>query len=206
MFLLPLYPEVIRCKMYKTLIEKINTVDHFSQQEIDFFTGLLTTQLVVRGEHFLKEGQICRYLGYVQSGLLMYYRVHNGTEIPTDFAIEGEWASYLDSFTNRTDSDLGIRALEDTIVTMLSASDFEKICRLHPKFIKLKDYYTQLSFVSSSRHAADLAMLDARERYHKFVSEKPELTRRIPQYYIAAYLGIKPQSLSRLRKSVTFRS
>lgn len=161
--------------MYKTLIEKINTIDHFPEQEIDFFTALLTTQLIVKGDHFLKEGQICRYLGYVQSGLLMYYRLHNGTEIPTDFAIEGEWASYLDSFTNRTESDLGIMALENTMVTMLSASDFEQICSVHPKFIKLKDYYTQLSFVSSSRHAADLAMLDARERYDKFVPGIPYL-------------------------------
>ncbi len=192
--------------MYEILIEKMKAVDNFTEEEIEFFTSLLVPQFLPRGDHFLREGQICRYLGYVESGLLMYYRLHNGIEIPTDFANEGEWASYLDSFTNRTVSDLGIKTLEDTEVLKLSASDFDKICKLYPRFIKLKDYYTEISFLSAARHAADFAMLDAKERYHKFVFEKPELNQRIPQYYIAAYLGMKPQSLSRLRKSEHLRS
>jgi len=54
--------------------------------------------------------------------------------------------------------------------------------------------------MSYARHGADLAMLSGKQRYYKFMQEKPHLINRIPQYYIAAYLGIKPQSLSRIRK------
>ncbi|RYU91899.1 Crp/Fnr family transcriptional regulator [Mucilaginibacter terrigena] len=186
--------------MLDTLIKKIRSLDNFSQNEIDFFVGSLEPFQIAKGEHFLKEGQVCRHLGFIESGLVMYYRVYDGVEIPTDFALEGEWMGYLNSFTNKTSADLSIKALEDTNLLRLSASNFEKIYQLQPRFIKLKDHYTEMSFVSHTRHTADLAMLNAKQRYEKFMKEKKELVNRVPQYYIAAYLGIKPQSLSRLRK------
>lgn len=186
--------------MLDTLIKKIKSIDSFSESEIDFFVGSLEPYNVAKGEHFLEEGQVCRYLGYIESGLVMYYRVYDGVEIPTDFAIEDEWMGYLNSFSNKTPSDLSIKALEDTRVMRLSAGNFEKVYQLQPKFIKLKDHYTELSFISHTRHTADLAMLNAKQRYYKFIQERKDLANRVPQYYIAAYLGIKPQSLSRLRK------
>lgn len=186
--------------MLGTLIKKIKSIDHFSESEIDFFVACLEPFSINKGEHLLQEGQVCRHLGYIESGLVMYYRVYDGVEIPTDFAAENEWMGYLNSFSNKTPADLNIKALEDTRMIRLSAGNFEKVYQLQPRFIKLKDYYTELSFISHTRHTADLAMLDAKQRYHKFVKERPDLVNRVPQYYIAAYLGIKPQSLSRLRK------
>jgi hypothetical protein len=66
--------------------------------------------------------------------------------------------------------------------------------------LALKTYYVEQSLMDKAQHSANLATLDARDRYYKFMREKPHLINRIPQYYIAAYLGIKPQSLSRIRK------
>jgi CRP/FNR family transcriptional regulator, anaerobic regulatory protein len=186
--------------MLDTLIKKIKSITNFSEEDIDFFVSKLDEIHLQKGEHFLKEGQVCRHLGYIISGLAMYYRMHEGIEIPTDFAMEQEWMGYLNSFTNKTPSDINIKVLEDIRLLSLSAENFESIYQFQPKFIFIKDYYTQLSFISHTRHTADLAMLNAKQRYYKFMEEKPGLANRVPQYYIAAYLGIKPQSLSRLRK------
>jgi CRP-like cAMP-binding protein len=106
----------------------------------------------------------------------------------------------LSSFTNKTPADINIKALEDTRLLRLSAENFEKVYQFQPKFLLLKNYYTESSFRNHTKHTADLAMLNAKQRYYKFMQEKPELINRVPQYYIAAYLGIKPQSLSRIRK------
>jgi CRP-like cAMP-binding protein len=186
--------------MLDTLIKKIRLIDTFSESEINFFAGSLEQFSIAKGEHILEVGQVCRHLGFIESGLVMYYRVYDGVEIPTDFAIEGEWMGSLNSFSNKTPADLNIKALEDTRMLRLSAGNFEKVYQLQPKFIKLKDHYTELSFMSHTRHTADLAMLNAKQRYYKFVQERKDLVNRVPQYYVAAYLGIKPQSLSRLRK------
>lgn len=186
--------------MLDTLIKKIKSINNFSDNEIDFFVSNLEELVIAKGDHFLQEGQICRHLGYIESGLVMYYRLYDGVEIPTDFGCENEWVSHLNSFTNKTASDINIKALEETRLLRLSAENFAKVYQFQPRFMLLKDHYTEISFISHTRHTADLAMLDAKQRYYKFMQERTDLVNRIPQYYIAAYLGIKPQSLSRLRK------
>jgi CRP/FNR family transcriptional regulator, anaerobic regulatory protein len=186
--------------MLDVLIGKIKSLADFSGDEIDFFVSKLEEYFIPKGEHFLKEGQISRHLGYIVSGLGMHYKIYEGLEIPCDFTTEHEWLGYLNSFTGKIPSDMNIKVLEDTRMLRLSVEDFESIYHFQPKFILLKDYYTEQSFISNTRHTADLAMLSAKQRYYKFVEEKPDLVSRVPQYYIAAYLGIKPQSLSRIRK------
>jgi CRP-like cAMP-binding protein len=186
--------------MVELLIRKIRSIANFSDAEIDFFISKLDEFFIAKGENFLVEGQVSRHLGYILSGLAMHYKIHEGVEIPCDFTAEQEWLGYLKSFTNRTPSDMNIKVLEDTHLLRLSSDNFEKIYQFQPKFMVLKDYYTELSFISNTRHMADLAMLTAKQRYYKFMQERPDLVNRVPQYYIAAYLGIKPQSLSRIRK------
>jgi len=186
--------------MVDTLIKNIRSISNFSADDIDFFISKLESFFIAKGQHFLMEGQICRHLAYVESGLAMYYRLYDGAEIPSDFAAENDWIGSLNSFANHTASDINIKVLEDTNLLRLSAENFEKVYEYQPKFLLLKNYYTELAFISHTRHTADLAMLNAKQRYYKFMQENPDLINRVPQYHIAAYLAIKPQSLSRIRK------
>ncbi|GAA4335388.1 Crp/Fnr family transcriptional regulator [Mucilaginibacter gynuensis] len=186
--------------MPEELIKKIRSIGNFSDADIAFFIDKLDETVIAKGEHFLSEGQVSRHLGYVVSGLAMHYKVYDGVEIPCDFTSENGWLGYLNSFTNKTPSDMNIKALEETRLLLLSADNLEKVYQVQPRFMLLKDHYTELSFISNTRHTADLTMLTAKQRYYKFMQENPGLINRVPQYYIAAYLGIKPQSLSRIRK------
>jgi CRP-like cAMP-binding protein len=186
--------------MLDTLIRQVRSVGSFTDEDIDFFISNLEEFHLAKGDHFLKEGQVSHYLGYIVSGLGMHYNVYDGVEVPCDFTAEGEWLGYLKSFTNKIPADMNIKALEDIHMLRLSAKNLQKVYEFQPKFMLLKDHYTEQSFIKNTRHTADLAMLNARQRYYKFVDQNPGLANRIPQYYIAAYLGIKPQSLSRLRK------
>lgn len=169
---------------------------------VDF--ELLLTKLkprtVKKGEHFLEAGTVNKVLGYIESGMAMYYRVIEGNEIPVDFGIENDWLAHLQSFNDQSFSDLNIRMLEDTRLHCISFSDFQHLSLLQPGFLLLKNYYVERSFMDIAQHSANLAMLDAKQRYYRLMKEKPHLLERVPQYYIAAYLGIKPQSLSRIRK------
>jgi CRP/FNR family transcriptional regulator, anaerobic regulatory protein len=186
--------------MLDLLISKIQLVDKFSDEDIDLIAGYLTEDTISKNDHFLNFGEVSRHVAFIGSGLAMHYRLHDGMEIPIDFTPEGEWLAYLTSFSQGTASDMGIKALEDMRILRLSATNMQLLFQAQPKFIALKSFYTEVSFMSNARHSADLAMLNGKQRYYKFVKEKPELINRIPQYYIAAYLGIKPQSLSRIRK------
>jgi CRP/FNR family transcriptional regulator, anaerobic regulatory protein len=186
--------------MTEKLIAEMKSIADFSSTDIELFINSFEASFIPKGEYFLKEGQISRHLGYITSGLTMHYKLNDGIEIPADFTIENEWVAYLKSFTTGTASDMYIKALEDTHLLVLSNTALNALFSVQPKFMALKNYYTEISFIRNTEHAASLAALNAKQRYYKFMKAHPALIQRVPQYYIAAYLGIKPQSLSRLRK------
>ena len=187
-------------KMNDILVNEIKSIGNFSGEDIELFFSFLEESFIAKGDHFLTEGQVSHHVAYITSGLTMHYEVHDGVEIPRAFRIENQWIGALKNFGNREPADSAIKALEDTLLLGISAVNLQKAFQIQPKLIALKDHYTELSFIKNMQHGSDLAMLNAKQRYYKFMRESPDLINRVPQYYIAAYLGIKPQSLSRLRK------
>jgi len=182
------------------MLDQIKLAGKLSDSEFSLLTSRMVSRTFNKGEHFLEIGKVNTSLGFIEKGLAMYYRIINDEEVPVDFAIEGNWASYLKSFNDQSPADLGIRMLEDSVLQCITFSSLQQLFIDHPKFLALKTYYVEQSMMDMAQHSADLATLDARERYYKFMREKPQLINRVPQYYVAAYLGIKPQSLSRIRK------
>jgi CRP/FNR family transcriptional regulator, anaerobic regulatory protein len=186
--------------MIEKLITEIKQIADFNEDDIAFFLQTMEETFVPKGEHFLVEGQISKHIGYIKSGLMMHYKIVEGDEIPADFTVEHQWIAYMKSFGFGTVSDMYIKALEDTHLLQLSNIRMGELFAVQPKFMALRSYYTELSFIRNNEHAANLATLNAKQRYYKLMEERPDLINRVPQYYIASYLGIKPQSLSRLRK------
>jgi CRP/FNR family transcriptional regulator, anaerobic regulatory protein len=186
--------------MYKNLILNISNFDRYTESELDMFTSIARLKKLSKGDHFLKEGQISNEIAYIDQGMLMHYTLHDGEIIPADFAVEHEWTAYLKSFSSREPSDMNIMALEESVLFTFSAQDLKVIFEKYPKFLALKNHQIEKSFFKVTQHAADLAKLSTKQRYYKLMQEKPYLINRVPQYYIASYLGMKPQSLSRIRK------
>jgi CRP-like cAMP-binding protein len=185
--------------MMQRLIDEIRSIADVSDTEVAAFIESMEAVTVPKGDYFLKEGQVSRRMGYIERGLMMHYQIHDGNECPTGFTKEHEWVAYLKSFTTGSPSDTSIRALEDTELLVLTGESMAKVFELQPKFMAVRSFYTDQFLVRTVEYLSDLANMKARDRYHKFVEQNPDLQNRIPQYLIAAYLGMKPQSLSRLR-------
>lgn len=182
------------------MLDILKKAGNLSDGEFDLLISKMEIIVFRKNQHFLEIGKVNTRMGFIEKGLAMYYRMSEGEEVPVDFGVEGNWVSYLKSFNDQVPADLGIRMLEDSRLHCLTHANFEQLFRTNPKFLALKNYYVERSMMDLAQHGADLATLDAKERYYKFMREKPDLINRVPQYYIAAYLGIKPQSLSRIRK------
>ena len=186
--------------MNERLIQQLQKIDTFSDEEIGMLQSSLVEKFIRKGDHFLHLGQVSRHVAFIDTGLMMHYSLHDGVEIPCNFSLEGDWMGSLKSFTAGSPTDIAIKALEDTWIREISGDHLQQLFLSSPRWLLFKNHLVQLVFFTITKHNADLAMLDAKERYYKFMQEKPELINRVPQYYIAAYLGIKPQSLSRIRK------
>ena len=186
--------------MTDRLIDEIQKIDHFSDEEVETLLGFLVKKFVPKGDHFLNPGQVSRHIAFIDSGLMMHYGLHDGVEIPCNFSLEGDWMGSLKSFTTGSPTEVAIKALEDAWIREMTAGQTEQLFLSSPRWLLFKNHLVQQVFFNITQHNADFAMLDAKARYYKFMQEKPDLINRVPQYYIAAYLGIKPQSLSRIRK------
>jgi len=186
--------------MNQPLIQQLQKIDNFSDEEIDMLQGYLVDKFIRKGDHFLHLGQVSRHIAFIDSGLMMHYSLHDGVEIPCNFSLEGDWMGSLKSLTSGSPTEVAIKALEDSCIREISAEHLQHLFHLSPRWLQFKNHLVQLVFFNITQHNADLAMLDAKARYYKFMRENPDLINRIPQYYIAAYLGITPQSLSRIRK------
>lgn len=116
--------------MTDNLISEIKSIGNFSSEDIALFSNSFKETFISKGEHFLLEGEISKYLGYIKSGLVMHYKIINGIEIPADFTKEKEWVAYLKSFTNGSVSDMSIKALEDTHLLVLSSTAWRELLRI----------------------------------------------------------------------------
>ena len=148
----------------------------------------------------MSAGEICRYIIFIESGLVRYYTNNDGTEQTHYFNKEGDFVCDYMSFLPRSPSNVNIQALEDTVVYRISADGIQQFYREVANGEKFGRISIEHVFVNVISQVVSLYTDSPDKRYLKFLSEYPELVQRIPQYYIAAYVGVKAPSLSRIRK------
>lgn len=170
--------------------------------ELDAIVKYFSPKKLEKGEYFIKTGQVCRHVAFIEKGIVLYYKIDDkGQEIICDFAKENNWVTQYESFINQHITPISIKAIEPTQLQIIS---FEKLQQLYlevPAFELYTQKVIEKMFISSLSRSNELQVLRAEERYAKFAKEHPEIIQRVPQYLIAGYLGIAPQSLSRIRKN-----
>ena len=182
------------------LIQTIKDQITITEQDMLIIKKLFHKKLFKKGEHLLSAGEICRYIIFIESGLVRYYINNDGTEQTHYFNKEGDFVCDYMSFLPRSPSNVNIQALEDTVVYRISADGIQQFYREVANGEKFGRISIEHVFVNVIGQVVSLYTDSPDKRYLKFLSEYPELVQRIPQYYIAAYVGVKAPSLSRIRK------
>ena len=183
------------------LIKSLKEIGGFTDDEIKFLLSLHARKIINRKEHILREGEISCFTSYVVKGCLRRYIIdEHAKEIIVNFALEDYWIGDLESLILRKPTVYYVQALEESELLILPYEKFSRLYNDMPKFRKFHDakinrnHYVTLKRLSSAKSATP------EEKYLKLMEEQPQLFLRIPLHYIASYLGIEPESLSRLRK------
>lgn len=193
-------------KMKELLKDNILKHISLSQNELEAFVNLFEKKEISKKEFLLKEGEVCKFEGFVTKGLLRVYHIDkNGFEQILYFAIENWWITDIDSFTAETPSQLFIEALEDSQVLVISKKDKEFAYANLPKIEKLFRVMTQKTHVALQRRMIDNLSKTADQRYIEFSTKYPQLIQRLSNIQIAAYLGITNVFLSNIRKKITLK-
>lgn len=182
------------------LISTLKSLIRISIDEEAILTGLFQQLTLKSGEYFLEEGKLCRYVGFIEEGLVRYHMNDSGIVKTLYFGKEGEFVSNYQSFLPREASDTSIQAIEDTTLQVITYADLQQLYLKISEGEKLGRLAIENVFVSSLRQLKSFYKDAPAERYQQFLRSYPDLAQRVPQYYIASYVGIKPQSLSRIRK------
>jgi CRP-like cAMP-binding protein len=148
-----------------------------------------------------EEGRICNYIYFIiQGSCYSFYTDDAGEKHAVQFALENYWISDLYSFFSGDKAVYTIEALEPVKVLVLNKENFQKACDDFLVFDRFFRILIQNAYVSLQYRLAKTNSEEAEKRYEEFSELHPDFLQRIPQYVIASYLGIKPQSLSRIRK------
>lgn len=171
------------------------------------FSNLLFEKSFDKKDVIVEEGTQCNYIYFIVEGsCYSFYTDDKGEEHAMQFSLEGYWISELYSFFSGKKSIYTVQALEPTRVLALNKDSFNKACDTMPAFDKYFRLLIQNAYVALQYRLAKTNSEDAEHRYNEFAKLYPQFVQRIPQYLIASYLGIKPQSLSRIRKELAQKS
>ena len=188
--------------MKEDLIKSIRSYIDLNPKEIGIINYLFKEKSIKKGDYFLAEGHICRYAGFIVKGMMRYYINHEGEDRTYDFAQENNFICNYESFIPKTPSTKIIQALEDSEILQISYDDLQMLYQSVKQGERLGRLVIEQVFVHTLQDLSSFYTDTPEYRYGKFIKKHPDLQQRISQYHIASYVGVKPQSLSRIRKRI----
>lgn len=188
----------------ESLIRYFDELIPLSKEEKEMVVERFHPRLFRKRQYVLQEGEICTQLYFVVRGCLRMYKIdEKGATHVLQFATENFWINDLGSFHGLKPSNLNIDALEDTVVLQISRDDLISLYLNGSKFDRIFRVLLENSFVRLQERLLQNISSTAEERYQSFLEIYPHLLNRLSQVQIAAYLGITPEFLSRLRNRKT---
>jgi len=177
----------------------MSTVKDFRQEITENFAPVLIERNFRKGEIIHNAGKVCPHLFLVNSGILRAFYFKDGKDITAHFAFAHEAITAPDSFILEKPSKYNLEALEDSRVFCVNNNDLENYLAQHPHLEKLARKFTQAIYLELLERIESLVFLSARERYQNLFQRNPELVLGVNLGYIASYLGITQETLSRIR-------
>lgn len=193
--------------MTESLKRHIREYIEISNENLEKYCSAFTIKKIKKKDFLLKEGGICEAEGFVLNGCFKVFRTDkNADEQILYFGVEDWWISDIDSFINQIPSQLNIQAIEDSEILLISKEDKERLYQEIPEIEKLMRLKFQMSIIALQRRIIDNLSKPSDERYQDFLREYPKTAHRLTNIQIAAYLGVTPEFISRIRRKIVNKS
>lgn len=190
--------------MHELLLKHIAMHISLSPDEEQYFLKAVTLRKLRKKQFLLQEGDISKGTAFVIKGLLKVYSLdRNGVEHIIQFAPPGWWAGDMKSYKTRQPATLFIDAIEDTEILWIRTEDLDQLYTQIPVLERFFRILAENSVINYQERLIGTLSLPAAERYHAFCSKYPSLIEQLPQKYVASYIGVTPEFLSKMLKNKT---
>jgi CRP-like cAMP-binding protein len=186
--------------MHTELVDTIKQIVTLTENDIEVVKELFCFKAIKKNEYFLKEGQICKQVAFIKRGLFRYFINVDGEEKNYFFSYENQFMSNYESLVPKILSLQNIQALEDSEILAISVTDLDAFYTKVEKGERFGRIAIEQVFIQFAHDLQSFYSDNEQQRYENFILNYPSIQQRIPQYHIASYVGVKPQSLSRIRK------
>jgi CRP-like cAMP-binding protein len=182
------------------------TNEAISDEEYQIIQDAFVPKKIRKRQYLLQEGDVCKHLAFIVHGAMRQYSVDDkGIEHIIHFGIENWWIGDRESFIMLTPSKYNVDAVEDSDVLLLTHEKMQLLSDKIPAFTRTFSVLDQRNFIASQKRIHASISLTAEERYADLAERNPSFLQRFPQNMVASYLGISPETLSRIRKKALSR-
>ena len=182
------------------LRKSLLTIHPFSEKHLNIFTDTLSLKKIEKKDFLLKQNQVCHDITYIISGSFRLYTETEHNEFTLKFFTENNWVSDLESLMMKQPSKNYIEAMENSKIATISLKDIHTLMEIYPCFSMLNALIAHLTV--STNQIVTLKTKSPDKRYKELLSKNPDWINRFPQMQIASYLGITPETLSRVRSRI----
>lgn len=191
--------------MDSEIVQLLESQMSLTEEERQAAAELIYIREFEKGTILLKEGQVATESYFNLKGLVRLYYLVDGEERTTTFFAEGEPICSLQSYNQQIPANHYMECVEDCKLAVFTYENEKKLYERAPRFEALCRIDIEKEFGKHQERLSSYIMHSPEQRYLKLVEEPPDLLQRVPQYHLASYLGVKPESLSRIRKRVALR-
>ena len=187
--------------IHPLILESFRNDYHFSDEEIIEVLSYFEKKEIKRKEFILRPGDVCRGRSYINKGCFRRYTINeHGKEVSFDFSFEDWWIGDRESIRKYLPTIYFVQAMEDSEVFWIDEKTYKQLCEDVPKFNDFQIKKMETSYFATVNRLILYQSATQEEKYLSLLQKYPQLFQRVPLHYIASYLGMEPESLSRLRK------
>jgi len=173
-----------------------------TDEELKLIDTYFEVKQLKKKDYLLQNGKICNFIGFIAGGTVRHFHIKDGVEKTCDISFENSWVTDFQSFTHDTSCIMNLQAMEDTTVFVIRKESLYKLYTECNKY----ETFGRLMAEQVAQRATEIAMSlssdKPEERFQNLIKKQPDLFQRIPQKYIANFLGVSPESLSRIRSRI----
>ncbi len=190
--------------MYDRYFQDFRKQVLLTEEEQELIKNYLTVKKIRKRQYLLQEGDVCKCVAFVEIGAMRLYRVNeDGSEHIVAFGLDGSFITDLYSFLTNEPSTYNIDAIEDSELVLITRSASDELRKISPKYQELIFQATSEAYIQLERRVTSTISLSLEERYKELTANYPDIIQRVPQHMIASYMGLNPETLSRVRKRIS---